>query len=188
MVWSQIPDVPTATPTGTGTPSPTGTATATRTATGTPSPTRIPTSIPTQPPTITPTPYPQSNIGVQVASAGAGQLQATLTARDAGCVPNNRLRALRITRLTNATLDVPGIGTLTALSAGPIALPDLPPAITLTLHRVTGGASATAELVVTDGCGDWSTFVGGGDAAFTAASLPAAPATTATPPRGGSGR
>src|SRR5262249_55412471 len=118
------PVPPTATP-APPTPTPVPTATlvpATPTATvGPPTPTPVlaltQTSIPAQTPTITPTSYPRSNVGVQVAPAGAGQLQATLTARDDGCVPNNRLQALRITRLTNATVDVPGIGTPTAPSA-----------------------------------------------------------------------
>jgi hypothetical protein len=31
---------------------------------------------------------------------------------------------------------------------------------------VTDGQASTVELVVTDGCGDWPTFVGGGPNAF----------------------
>jgi hypothetical protein len=34
------------------------------------------------------------------------------------------------------------------------------------LNRLTAGQAATVELVVTDGCGDWLTFVGGGPGAF----------------------
>ena len=37
---------------------------------------------------------------------------------------------------------------------------------TLTVRRVTDGQASTVELVVTDGCGDWPTFVGGGPNAF----------------------
>jgi hypothetical protein len=99
-------------------------------------------------------------VGVDTTPTGAGQLRVTLTGRDAGCMPNNQLQALRFTRLTNATVDVPGVGTISAPSATPIALPGQPPSITLTLNRVTGGQAATAELVVTDGCGEWPTFVG----------------------------
>jgi hypothetical protein len=53
-----------------------------------------------------------------------------------------------------------------AASTTPIALPTHPASIVLTLHRVTSGAASTAELTVTDGCGDWPTFVGGGPSAF----------------------
>jgi hypothetical protein len=38
--------------------------------------------------------------------------------------------------------------------------------LTLTLNRATLGQAAMVELVVTDGCGDWPTFVGGGPSAF----------------------
>ena len=79
---------------------------------------------------------------------------------------NNQLLALRVTRLTNATVDVPGVGTLTAPSATPIALPSHPPTLGLTVHRVTSGQASMVELTVTDGCGDWPTFLGGGPSAF----------------------
>jgi hypothetical protein len=95
-----------------------------------------------------------------------GALQVTITARDAGCAANNQLQALRFTRLTNGTVDVPGVGTITAASATPVALPGLPASVTLTVRRVTSGVASTVELVVTDGCGDWPTFVGGGPFAF----------------------
>jgi len=45
-------------------------------------------------------------------------------------------------------------------------LPSQPQTITLTVHRGTPGQAATVELVVTDGCGEWPTFVGGGPNAF----------------------
>jgi hypothetical protein len=116
-----------------------------------------------------------------------GQLQATLVARDAGCPQgNNKLIALRFTKLTNATVDVPGVGTITTASNTPIPLPGQPAAISLTVHRVTAGQAVTAELTVTDGCGDWPTFVGGGASAFGpppagGAAGPGSPAPAATP-------
>jgi hypothetical protein len=99
-------------------------------------------------------------------AATAGQLQATITARDANCSPNNRLQSLRFTRLTNATVDVPGVGNIAAPSATPIALAGQPASVVLTVRRVTAGQAATVELVATDGCGEWPTFVGGGPGAF----------------------
>jgi hypothetical protein len=35
-----------------------------------------------------------------------------------------------------------------------------------TVNRVNAGASTTVPLFVTDGCGEWQTFVGGGSGAF----------------------
>jgi hypothetical protein len=119
---------------------------------------------------VTLTPYPQANVGVSVApSSTAGQLQATLRARDAGCggnTQNNQLLSLRFTRLTNATVEVPGVGSITAASATPVPLAGQPASVTLTVRRLTSGQAATVELVVTDGCGEWPTFIGGGPGAF----------------------
>jgi hypothetical protein len=183
----------TATPIATSTATSTATPTATSTATATPTRTSTPTTAPsvatatatlTLTPTIMLTPYPRPNVDVQVSMSPAGRLQATLAARDAGCSPNNQLQALRFQRLTNATVDVPGVGTIAAPSASPIPLPGQPPAITLMLNRLSSGQAAMAELIVIDGCGEWPTFFGGGDEAFSPPPAPNAPARTATHARG----
>jgi hypothetical protein len=134
-----------------------------------PTPTPTPTLTPTRTatPTITPTPAPRPNVGVQVAPGG-GTLHTTITARDAGCAGgNNQLQSVRVTRLTNATVDV-ATSPVTSVSTAPqtVPLPSLPASIALTVNRVTPGQAATVELVVIDGCGVWPTFVGGGPNAF----------------------
>jgi hypothetical protein len=156
-------NIPTQTPTPTSTPTNTATSAALPTSSSTPV---LATGTPTRTPTVTPTPLPRPNVGIAVAPDGTNHvLNVTLTARDAGCGVNNRLQALRFTRLTNATVDVPGVGTVTAASATPIPLSPSQATLALTVHRVNAGAT-TAELVVTDTCGDWPTFVGGGPSAF----------------------
>jgi hypothetical protein len=118
-------------------------------------------------PTVTATPYPRPAVGVQVAPGG-GTLQATITARDAGCAGgNNLLQSLQFTRLANATVDVATapVSTVTTTPTT-VSLPSHPPSIQLTVHRVTAGQAATVELTVTDGYGSWPTFVGGGANAF----------------------
>jgi hypothetical protein len=96
---------------------------------------------------------------------GTHSLQAPIAARDAGCAQgNNQLLGLQFTRLTNATVDVPGAGTVSAPQTVP--LPGHPASLTLTVHQVTAGQAVLVELVVTDGCGDWPTFVGGGPGVF----------------------
>src|SRR5262249_22901605 len=118
-------------------------------------------------PLPTATPPPRPNVGVQTApSSASGSLRVTLTARDAGCPANNQLHALRFTRLANATVDVPGVGRISAPTAAPIALPDRPSSVTLTVGRVESGQTTTVEAIVTDGCGDWPTFLGAGPTAF----------------------
>jgi hypothetical protein len=47
-----------------------------------------------------------------------------------------------------------------------VSLPAHPASIVLTVHRVTAGVAATVELTVSDGCGSWPTFIGGGPSAF----------------------
>jgi CSLREA domain-containing protein len=159
----------TATPTTTLTPSPTGTPSRTPSPTATPTipstPTATATSISV--PTVTATPFLRPAVGVQV-SPGGGVLQAVVTARDAGCAGgNNQLMSLQFSRLTNAMVDV-ATAPATAVSTTPttVTLPSRPAAIQLTVHRVTSGQAATVELTVTDGCGSWPTFVGGGPSAF----------------------
>ncbi|HZR97064.1 MAG TPA: right-handed parallel beta-helix repeat-containing protein [Chloroflexota bacterium] len=152
-------------PTLTFTPTVTPTLTPSPTLTLTPTPTRTPTPTPTL--TLTATPFPRPNVGVGATPVPSTHtLQVPISARDAGCSPNNQLQALRFTRLANATVDVPGVGTISAPSTAPVPLPGYPATLTLTIRRVTEGQPTTVELVVTDGCGDWPTFVGGGPAAF----------------------
>jgi hypothetical protein len=141
----------------------------------TPTPTLTPSITPTPTRTLTPTatptatPFPRPNVGVQVAPGG-GALQTTLTARDAGCnnnTQNNQLQSVQITRLTNATVDL-ATSPVTTVGVAPatVPLPTHPPSLQLTVHRVASGQAATVELTVTDGCGAWPTFVGGGPSAF----------------------
>jgi hypothetical protein len=150
-------DIPAAPPTPTATATNTATATRTPTATGTT----------TRTPSLTPTLFPRPNVGVQVAPGG-GTLQTTLTARDAACAGgNNQLVSLQVTGLTNATVDL-ATAPPTTVSTTPttVNLPARPASLGLTVRRVTAGQAATVELTVTDGCGSWPTFVGGGPTAF----------------------
>lgn len=124
-----------------------------------------PTPTRTATPTATPVPI-RPAVGVQVAP-NAGTLQATITARDANCAQgNNQLQSLQFTRIANAAVDVgsPLIATVTA--AGPVALPSHPASIPLTVRRSNASQPVTIELIVTDGCGTWPTFIGGGPSAF----------------------
>jgi hypothetical protein len=161
---------PTATRTPTATPSTTATATLTQTATPPPTATSTataPPGPPTRTPTRTATPYARPNLGVQVAPDTTSHLlHVTLTARDAACAPDNQLQALRVTGLANATVSVPGVGTVAAASATPIPLAALPPTLSLTVQRLNAGQPTTVGLIVTDGCGDWPTFIGAGPGAL----------------------
>jgi hypothetical protein len=45
-------------------------------------------------------------------------------------------------------------------------VPGTPASYQFTVVRTTPGVASTVHLVVTDGCGAWPTFVGGGPSAF----------------------
>jgi autotransporter-associated beta strand protein len=109
----------------------------------------------------------RSNVGVQV-SAGGGVLHTTLSARNVNCAGGSyQLQSIQFTRLANATVDVgPPAGTTVSTAPTTVSLPTHPPTIDLTVHRITAGQAATVEMTVTDGCGIWHTFVGGGPSAF----------------------
>ena len=114
---------------------------------------------PAQPP-----PHTRPNVGVVVAPVAAGRLRATIAARDAACTHNNQLVSIHVTRTDNATVDV---GTRTGASGDFVeSFPAGPPETAVFVNRVTPGRASTVQLIVTDGCGDWPTFVGGGPNAF----------------------
>jgi len=148
--------------TSTPTQTPTNTSTLTSTPTSTTSPTS--TSTPTSTPTATPgLCAPRPKVNVTMSPGGAGLLNATLQAQVLPATPVNALTSLRVTALTNVQVSRNGV----ILAAGPII--PLPPGtqqIVLVVQRLVPGQAATAQLVVTDACGEWPTFVGGGPNAF----------------------
>ncbi len=109
---------------------------------------------------------PRTNVGVGVAPATAGRLLVTVTARDAACSPNNALQSVQVTRLDNATVEWPGPPPTTISAPTTLPVPGTPASYRFTVVRTTPGVASTVHLVVTDGCGTWPTFVGGGPNAF----------------------
>jgi hypothetical protein len=104
---------------------------------------------------------PRPRVVVSAVQTGPGILTATIAAQTLPATPTNALTNIRITRIVNATVTVNG-APLTEGAAVP--LPNLPGA-TLALQRQGAGPSHVA-FTVTDVCGDWPSFVGGGPGAF----------------------
>jgi hypothetical protein len=102
-------------------------------------------------------------VAVTTARAGAGRLQATLTAQSLPATPNNTLQRIVVTRMDNATASLNGgpvtIGASVPFQAGTTQA-------TLLVQRQSPAAGATVAFTVTDACGDWKSFVGGGPSAF----------------------
>jgi uncharacterized repeat protein (TIGR01451 family) len=167
-------NTPTNTPTPTSTPTVTPTATATPTATSTATPTSTPTPTPTAIATATRTPTatvtlvpvpcaPRPPVRVDVAPNGDGRLRVTVNATTNGGTPTNALTMLNFSAGDNARFDI-GLQTD---KVPPYSLP-LPPGTqqaTLFVERITAGQAATLQFTVTDSCGAWPTFVGGGPGA-----------------------
>ena len=73
----------------------------------------------------------------------------------------NALQAVAWNTLDNATVE----GITGASPGGKTTLPNAP-SVTFFVKRVAAGEASTVRLTVTDSCGDWPTFVGGGPSAF----------------------
>jgi hypothetical protein len=164
-------------------------------ATDTPVPTATDTSTPTQIPTatFTNTPLPTQTQVPTATSALVLAPAATATARPTGpCDPRPAVQVL-VTRAGDGLLDVTlvsGAGGLHTVQVGTVERPFsnatvfaagsvvplangatlAPPAgttaIVLRVRRLTPGQAVIVPLVVTDDCGAWPTFVGGGPSAF----------------------
>lgn len=146
------------------TPTPTATRTATPVpATATPIPataTRTPT------PTATPTCAPRPNVNVSVLRGTADTLQVTVSSNTVAGTATNALQSLAFSfgATANATVD---IGTSTNQSSNFTYRPAAgTSSVQFLVHRTQSGLPTTVSLVVTDGCGTWPTFVGGGAGAF----------------------
>jgi hypothetical protein len=106
---------------------------------------------------------PRPNVGVSTAKIGPGQLQATLTAQTNGSTPLNNLLSVRIISIANAAVQLNG----SSVSVGQtITFPADTTQATLLLTRQAAGQASTVAFVVSDLCGEWKSFVGGGPGAF----------------------
>ena len=122
-------------------------------------------------PTFTPTPTPTPAVScsprprVDVAAAPAsGVLSVTIAATGAG----NSIRGVRLgvdgRPLSNAIVDV--AGGPNGMRDGAHYTPSAPThRLQLTIRRATPGQPTVVPIVVTDACGPWETFVGGGTGA-----------------------
>ena len=114
---------------------------------------------------LSPSCSPRPSVGVSVAPIGGGRLQVTLNAGRTASVPNNRLFQLHFSNGNNLLIDVPG-GPTNASGTFDVNLSSVT-GTTFTIRRANPGVtSGITALTVTDGCGSWPTFVGGGPSAF----------------------
>ena len=104
------------------------------------------------------------NIGVQSAANGDGRLRVTLTDNIVG----RRLVSVSVGAANNALVDAPSPAqpVLTAaMPPGSISLPSGTTSYTFYVRRETEGRTHL-PFTVTDNCGSWPSFAGGGRNAF----------------------
>ena len=79
---------------------------------------------------------------------------------------NNRLRAVRFDSFLTTVVDVGNQVNQRAPFTVSIPSGLEPTTLQFTIRRDQGAPSATVRLVVVDGCGEWSTVLGGGPNAW----------------------
>ncbi|MFN0071563.1 MAG: Kelch repeat-containing protein, partial [Chloroflexota bacterium] len=107
---------------------------------------------------------PRSTNLVQSVNVGGGNLQVTVRAQQASPgAPLSTLQKLELTQLSNAVVFAGG----DSGRRDPFTLLITPPVATYTfmVRHDTPGAT-TVHFTITDSCGTWQTFVGGGAGAF----------------------
>ena len=107
---------------------------------------------------------PRPPVRVAVARTGVGQLAATITASTNPTGPTNVLQAITFDTIRNASVQVVGVGP--AQSGQRIVLTGSAQTITLQVTRSAAAQSVFVPFRVTDGCGDWRSFVGAGATAL----------------------
>jgi hypothetical protein len=99
---------------------------------------------------------PRPPVQVRVTSLDGGTIQADLTAGSSA----GNLRSLRVVGVQNASVDVEG-GPSGQTGAFTHQITSGAKTVRL-IVRKTGPTASTVRLIVTDGCGEWPTFVGAG--------------------------
>jgi hypothetical protein len=93
---------------------------------------------------------------------GDGRLRVTISAQTNAGTPTNALSQIQVGPSTNAlVMDLDGQTVPSTES-----LPPGTQQVTLYLERLSAGQATTATVTITDRCGAWPTFVGGGPGAF----------------------
>jgi uncharacterized repeat protein (TIGR01451 family) len=110
---------------------------------------------------------PRPNVRVTTSRGAAGQLNAAIAAQTTAGTGTNALVTVQITRIDNASVRLNG----SPATAGPVVtLPAGAQQATLLVERHAPAqnvnAASTVAFTVTDGCGAWPSFVGGGPTAF----------------------
>jgi uncharacterized protein YkwD len=129
-----------------------------------PQPAPAPTTPPTQEPSAPVECAPRPTFELRTSRTVAGVLEVTVAAGRGAGAESNTLKSIRFNALVNGTVDVTGRGRVS--SGTTVTMAAGTQQATFVVRRVASGAATMVPLVLTDGCGEWSTFVGGGAGSF----------------------
>jgi uncharacterized protein YkwD len=101
---------------------------------------------------------------ITTASSAPGTLHVTVTPGRPTGAPGNTMKTIRFGAVANGSLDIGGYGSPSSNTS--VGVAPGTSQLTFVVRRVADGAPTTVPLVLTDDCGDWTTFVGGGRTAF----------------------
>ena len=124
----------------------------------------------TPPPVATPPTTPPVNCSarpafvVRAEPAAPGLLRVVVAAGRSAGASNNELRTVRFGQVTNGSIEIAARGVMGSNSA--LSLPSGTREATFMVRRAANNAATTVPLTLTDDCGEWQTFVGGGPGAF----------------------
>jgi hypothetical protein len=110
-------------------------------------------------------PRPRVNVHTEVAIGipeAGGAMKVTVSTSGS----NNGLRAVRFDSFSNAIVHAGSQDNQATPFAVSIPPGQEPTSLVFFVQRQTPGQTTTVTLVVVDGCGEWSTLVGGGPNAF----------------------
>jgi CSLREA domain-containing protein/uncharacterized repeat protein (TIGR01451 family) len=111
---------------------------------------------------------PRPSVPHAVVPAGVGRVKVTLEVVKNSDQFSNTLQKVQVGTLRNAVVDVPaqtGVPTAqTGLGSGAVITPSVPVSVLVVFVRRVGGPGTafTAPMTITDACGTWPTFAGGG--------------------------
>ena len=103
-------------------------------------------------------------VRVTAVRGATGMLDVTIRATTTAALADNAIDAVRLDRATNADVELVGYAALAERAT--IRLAPASTEARLRVRRVVAGRAAHVQLVASDRCGPWPTFVGGGAAAF----------------------
>jgi hypothetical protein len=107
---------------------------------------------------------PRPRISLDVSRPRHGRLDVLVAASDNAVTVGNRLQRVAFNRISNASVTIGALGERRSPFVAELA--PVAQSTRFTVDRVDATRPIHVDLAVTDNCGIWPTFVGGGPSSF----------------------